>query len=159
MHAELCVKHNEDGGREMHITKLRDGIDGKGFAFTLTTVTIGLDERDKPIESACETKLEPLREAHVQGDGHGKRPPKGTMECLLWKAFLEMLPLSGGGVPKAVLVDHVARTIGDTDNMKRTRDSLRSAITKLYRDGYLEIVDGMLREPADAADGDVSDLL
>lgn len=163
--AELRVDYDpEQNTRCLTATKQRDGEDGVSFNFTLVPVVVGMDDRDQPISSA-HVKLLGKRERApaVEGDGGGKRPPKGANEAILWREYLKLQPLDGGPVQRAVLMDQVARAIGDADSMPQVKNRLRRALANLDSQGYLRLA-GELIYPAEVEDTsedaeDVGDLI
>ena len=146
MHAELCVSRNEEGGREMRISKLRDGVDGKRWLFTLQEMLIGLDDRDKPIMSACIAELAPIDStAAVKGDGGGHRRPKGVHEALLWDVLLDLQPLDGKPIPQEQVLQNALREGGvQPDDAPAVRRKLRNALLSLRNSRHIRMDDELI---------------
>jgi KaiC/GvpD/RAD55 family RecA-like ATPase len=167
MQAELRIDFDEAAGtRVMTSTKQRDGADGKGWAFTLIEVPVGIDDRDETITSAYvkhhgEVDLAP----RVQGDGGGRPGPKAPAA----RAALELAREVIGAAPDASSLDVVAAIIdsmapppeGGRDERRKKAVAL---VDKLVAEQYLAQSGGRVKlvdppEPQQAAQDDGSDLV
>jgi hypothetical protein len=73
--AQIEVLRHEDGQREIHLEKMKDGEDGVRFGFKLETVEIGTDEDGDRITSCVAVEAEAAR-------GQGKRPAQQGRRAL-----------------------------------------------------------------------------
>jgi hypothetical protein len=143
--AQIEVLRHEDGSREIHIEKMKDGEDGMRWAFKLEVVDLGVDYDGDPITScvAIETDL-PARKPDEDDRRGIKR--RGRVE----NHILEVMTLFGSeSVVKAEeLIVKAIETMPPPEDGKRDtrRQSIVRALNGLSRekDGPLKVEGGII---------------
>ncbi|MEA9996278.1 AAA family ATPase [Pseudomonas sp. 10B1] len=138
--AEFCITQDKDGKtRVIEATKIKNGVQGKKFAFMLQQVDLGRDEDGEP-ESSCVVQFLDSIPAAVRE----ARVPKGRYEIPMHKIINEHQPLTHDnfiqlGVNALEMVD------GKRD---RRRDNVCKAIQDLDNKNFIEKgTDGLYRLP------------
>lgn len=156
VHAELYVSR-ELNGRALTITKMRDGEEGASFPFQLTPVDIGLDARDKPIQSAVVEYTDAAPRPVHQG-----RLPKSKNALTVLELVRELMPLDGSPLQcQDLYVEAVKRLPAPTEGAKDMRQrEARSALRALAADKFVVLRDDDIYSPDAGVDFDmVEDLL
>jgi hypothetical protein len=143
--AQIEVLRHEDGSREIHIEKMKDGEDGMRWAFKLEVVDLGVDYDGDPVTScvAIETDL-PARKPDEDDRRGIKR--RGRVE----NHILEVMTLFGSeSVVKAEeLIVKAIETMPPPEDGKRDtrRQSIVRALNGLSRekDGPLKVEGGII---------------
>lgn len=137
------VLRHENGLREIHLEKLKDGEDGLRWAFELETVELGFDEDGDPITSCVVVEAEAPK-AEVSVGGQVKR--RGRVETHV----LEVMALFGtrDAVKLQELVDKSTELLPAPG--EGNRDTRRQRVTRAIetlgkeKDGPLQIKGGMV---------------
>jgi len=143
--AQIEVIRHEDGSREIHIEKMKDGEDGTRWGFKLEVVDLGVDYDGDPVTScvAIETDL-PTRKPDEDNRKGLKR--RGRVE----NHILEVMSLFGSqSIVKAEeLIQKAVETMPEPEDGKRDtrRQTIVRAINGLSRekDGPLKIEGGIV---------------
>lgn len=89
-------------------TKQRDGAPAEGQGFTLTSVTVGVDDKGRDISSAYVTHNGPVVEQEpTKGDGGGRAPPRTAEQRMALSLAYEVI----GVAPDAASVDLAAAIV------------------------------------------------
>ncbi len=132
--AELEVRSEDDGARELRITKQKDGEDGLVFGFRLASAVIGLDEDDEPITSCTVVDAAPI-EKKKGGAGANKNGGKWAARVL--EVLGEFTLVQTTGIEKKAVLDEVVRRSPEDPDNKR---SASRALNKLLADDESEYV-------------------
>jgi hypothetical protein len=143
--AQIEVLRYEDGSREIHIEKMKDGEDGLRWGFKLEVVDLGVDYDGDPVTScvAIETDL-PTRKPDEDSRKGIKR--RGRIE----NHILEVMALFGEqSIVKAEeLITRAVETMPEPEDGKRDtrRQSIVRALNGLSRekDGPLKVEGGVI---------------
>ena len=143
--AQIEVIRHEDGSREIHIEKMKDGEDGTRWGFKLEVVDLGVDYDGDPVTScvAIETDL-PTRKPDEDNRKGLKR--RGRVE----NHILEVMSLFGSqSIVKAEeLIQKAVETMPEPEDGKRDtrRQTIVRSINQLSRekDGPLKIEGGIV---------------
>jgi KaiC/GvpD/RAD55 family RecA-like ATPase len=136
--AEIEVRRHEDGGREIAVSKIREGDDSARWGFRLDTVVLGVDEDGDAITSCVAVEVEPLTRS---ADGPG---PKSL--SLYEGHVLEVIATLGAQdkIPFSRLVDVATDALptGGPHNRDVRRNNVVRAIQTLSRqkDGAIRLV-------------------
>ncbi len=143
--AQIEVIRHEDGSREIHIEKMKDGEDGTRWGFKLEVVDLGVDYDGDPVTScvAIETDL-PTRKPDEDNRKGLKR--RGRVE----NHILEVMSLFGSqSIVKAEeLIQKAVETMPEPEDGKRDtrRQTIARSLNHLSRekDGPLKIEGGIV---------------
>ncbi len=131
--AELEVRSEDDGARELRITKQKDGEDGLVFGFRLASAVIGLDEDEEPITSCTVVDAAPI-EKKKGGAGANKNGGKWAARVL--EVLGEFTLVQTTGIEKKAVIEMVVDRSPDDggDPTRRIRRQQASRALKLLLD-------------------------
>lgn len=142
--AEIEIIRHEDGQREIHLSKMKDGEDGVRWGFKLEQVLLGVDEDGDPVTSCVAVEAETPRP--VEDDKGRKNVQRyGNAE----RHVLEIIELDYAAetsAPFSVLVDKAAAALpapeaGKRDQRKYTIQRAIQSLAK-RKDGPLAVERG-----------------
>ena len=138
--AQIEVIRHDDGRREIHLEKMKDGEDGLRFGFTLETLVVGLDADGDDVTSCVVLEAETPKVVEEAKTGKGVKR-RGKIETHI----LEMMTLFGS-VDTVSLQDLVSRAADalpapDAGARDTRRQHVRRAIYNLSKekDGPLKV--------------------
>lgn len=124
--AELEVRSEDDGARELRITKQKDGEDGLVFGFRLQSSVIGLDEDDEPVTSCTVVDAAPIEK---KKGGAGANKNGGVWAARVLEVLGEFTLVQTTGIEKKAVIDEVLRRSPEgTDNNSQANRALRKII-------------------------------
>ncbi len=132
--AELEVRSEDDGARELRITKQKDGEEGLVFGFRLARAVIGMDEADEPITSCTVVDAAPIEK---KKGGAGANRNGGKWAARVLEVLGEITLVQTTGIEKKAVVDEVVRRSPEEPDNKR---SASRALNKLLADDESEYV-------------------
>ena len=122
------IRH-EDGTREIHVEKLKDGEDGVRWGFTLERVTLGLDEDGDEITSCVLIEAEVKQVVAPEADRKAiKRRNKMAMHIL---EIMQTFPPETETVPFERMVSVAADALPTQAGLRDTR---RQQVTRALKD-------------------------
>ena len=124
---QLEVLRHENGVREIHIEKLKDGEDGKRFGFELKTVEMGFDDDGDPITSCVVVESE--IKAPVVEEGRKGLKRRGRIETHVLEVIATLGEVSS--MKLIELVDIAADMLPAPEPGKR--DTRPQAVTRAIR--------------------------
>ena len=119
--------------RMAKVTKLKDGIDGQEFAFSLEDVIIEYDEDGDEVTSCI------VKDSLVKEPTDG---PRGNWQQIVWKILQEFSLVHSTGIKVDDLVAEAKRTTPseqDSRGCDRRRDKAIRALNELAKRDFLEI--------------------
>lgn len=141
---QIEVIRHDDGLRELHVEKLKDGEDGLRWAFRLDVVELGVDEDGDPVTSCIVVEAEMAKPDEAADRKGIKR--RGRLE----NHVLETMALFGtnDAVKLQELVDRATEMLPEPESGKRDtrRQHIVRAIQHLSKekDGPLQVQGGMV---------------
>ena len=142
--AEIEVIRHEDGQREIHLSKMKDGEDGVRWGFKLEQIMLGVDEDGDPVTSCVAVEAEAPRPVE---DDKGRKGVQryGNAERHVLE-IIEIEYAAETSAPFSVLVDKCAAAMpapdaGKRDQRKYTAQRAIQSLAK-RKDGPLAIEHG-----------------
>ena len=142
---QIEVLRHDDGNREIHIEKMKDGEDGLRWGLKLEVIDLGIDLDGDPVTSCVAVPAEGVRRKEDADDRKGVKK-RGRME----NHVLEVMTLfdDRSVVPAHELIDKAVADLPEPEPGKRDirRQSLVRAIHSLSRekDGPLKMENGKI---------------
>ena len=142
---QIEVIRHENGEREIHIDKMKDGEDGVRWGFKLEVIDLGVDYDGDPVTSCVAIETELSKPVEDPADRKGLKR-RGRME----NHVLEIMTLFGAEstVPAYELIEKATEALPPPENGKRDirRQSVTRAINSLSRekDGPLKLQGGKI---------------
>lgn len=157
---ELKVFFDEAAGqRVLTDTKQRDGAPLGGHGFSLVSVDVGMDEKDRTISSAYVKYNGRIETETVKGDGGGQAGPKGNSQKLAFESALDVIGVARDASSQDVLaaiIDTMAPPEeGERDQRRKRAVSL---LDGLVASRHLVQSGGRVSIPVNEAADDGSDL-
>jgi hypothetical protein len=143
--AQIEVLRHEDGSREIHIEKMKDGEDGLRWGFKLEVVDLGVDYDGDPVTSCVAIESDIAARKPDEDDRKGVKR-RGRVE----NHILEVMSLFGSeSVVKAEeLIQRAVETMPEPEDGKRDtrRQSIVRSLNQLSRekDGPLKVEGGII---------------
>ena len=134
---EIEISRSDDF-RMARVTKLKNGLDGQEFGFTLEEIILGYDEDGDEITS-CVVKDLLITEM--------KDGPKGKWQQICWKVIQEFGQIQRAGIEIDVVIEEVKRTTApelDARGADRRRSYAVRAIDELAKRDFMQIDNGTI---------------
>jgi len=134
---EIEISRSDDF-RMARVTKLKNGLDGQEFGFTLEEVILGYDEDNDEINSCV------VRDLLISEKKEG---PKGKWQKLCWKVIQEFGQAQRSGIEIDAVIEEVKRTTTpelDARGADRRRSYAVRAIDELAERNFMQINNGAI---------------
>ena len=144
--AEIEVIKHEAGGREIRISKMKDGDDGLSWVFKLEIIKVGRDS-DGDVITSC--VVEPVE--GVIAPALKKSGPRGRNQQLVYKAARTLGANTTEGADEQAVIDQAARSMTRVQSKRDQRQNYAvRALKALLDNKVLVLSEGRLYSPAAA---------
>lgn len=137
---QIEIVRRENGSREIHLEKLKDGEDGLRWGFNLETVLLGMDEDGDDITSCIIAEAEIVKTGIEPGDGKAKRRGRHETHILeIMTTFGEQDSVSLEELVERAIEAYTPPEEGERDTR---RQSIVRAVRRLSaeKDGPLQVI-------------------